>query len=70
MGNKSNADIQLLKKFKDKYELTWSEVAEALGRKLGAIEAWYSRGKLPSPYKTLIQIYIDLPQVFNKYKGN
>lgn len=60
-------DLRILKEFKDKYELTWPEVAEALGRSLSAVENWYTNKKIPLLYKKLLQIFIKYPNVYNEF---
>lgn len=65
---KSESDIKILKKFKEKYQLTWPEVSKVLGRSLSAIEHWSADKKMPLAYKRLVEIYTDYPQIFAKYK--
>ncbi|MGR3220939.1 MAG: winged helix-turn-helix domain-containing protein [Candidatus Anammoxibacter sp.] len=66
-GNKN--DMKVLKEFKEKYELTWPEVAEALGMSLPGVEHWHTNKRVPKPYKILIKIYVDNPQMFTRYRG-
>jgi len=63
-----NKDMKLLTTFKEKYDLTWPELANVFGRSLSAVENWHKRKMLPLPYKTLMQIYIDQPQMLKKYR--
>lgn len=58
-----------LRQLKEKYELTWPEVAKVFERSLSAIEDWYQGKKnIPKPYQLLMQTYIDNPQLFKKQK--
>ncbi|MGR3218218.1 MAG: hypothetical protein ACUZ8H_00180 [Candidatus Anammoxibacter sp.] len=70
MTTKGNTnDMKVLKEFKEKYELTWPEVAEALGRKLRGVEEWNTNRKVSMPCKILLQVFLDHPDIYRKYKG-
>lgn len=66
MKDKENeAARRKLRELKEKYELTWPEVAKIFGRGLGAIKTWYQgQRNIPEPYRLLIQTYIENPQLF------
>ena len=68
--DKENEDARRkLRELKEKYELTWPEVAKIFGRGLGAIKSWYQgQNDIPKPYQMLIKTYLDNPQVFKKQK--
>lgn len=62
-------EIKLLKRYKEKYSLTWKQVAESLELKESTVGNWYSeKRKIPKPYPTLIRIFLEYPQVFKKYR--
>lgn len=60
---------QLLRRFKEKYNLTWANVANIFGRSMSSVMQWLSgRRKIPSSTRRLLRIFIDHPQVFNSYR--
>lgn len=70
MKDKENEDARKkLRELKERYELTWPEVAKIFGRGLGAVKTWYmGLNDIPKPYQLLINTYLDNPQVFKKHK--
>lgn len=63
--DKENEDARRkLRELKEKYELTWPEVAKLFGRSLRAVENWASgQAKIPAPCKILILTYLNNPQI-------
>lgn len=64
-------DIKLLRDYKDKYSLTWKQVAESLGLSEATVGNWYAgenKRKIPQPYTTLIRIFLEHPQVYKKHR--
>lgn len=60
---------KLLRKFKEKYNLTWANVASIFGRSMSSVMQWLSgRRKIPSSTRRLLRIFIDHPQVFDSYR--
>ncbi|WKZ15420.1 MAG: hypothetical protein QY317_16110 [Candidatus Jettenia caeni] len=70
MATKKDIDgVTLLRQFKDRYGLTWKQVADSLGISESWIGNWYtSKKQIPRQYFKLIQIFLDNPIVFEKYK--
>ncbi len=67
--NNGNAII-LLRQFKENFNLTWIEVAQVFGRKLGNIKNWYlNKFNIPLAYKVLLKIYLENPNLFDKYRN-
>ncbi len=65
-----NENTIMLKQFKEKYNLSWKEVSQVLGQKLGNIDNWYQhKFNFPIYYKVLLDIYLENPKLFNKYKN-
>ncbi len=61
--------IILLRQFKEKYNLSWIQVTKVIRRKLPNIENWYqNKFAIPQSYRVLIRIYIEHPNIFEKYR--
>ena len=68
--NKENEDARRkLRELKEKYELTWPEVAKLFEKALSSIEAWYQgKRSIPKTTRKLINIYHTNPSLFIKQK--
>lgn len=70
MKDKENEDARRkLRELKEKYEITWPEVARVFGRTPRTIEDWAGgQRNIPIPCRILIDTFLDNPQVFKKHK--
>lgn len=60
---------RLLRAFKEKYNLTWFNVADVFGRSMSSVMQWLSgRRKIPRNTLRLLRILLENPQLFKKYR--
>lgn len=67
---KQQSGVKLLKDFKEKYNLTWKEVADTLGISQSRIGDLYTkRRKVPHYYTLILTIFINHPEIYEQHKN-
>lgn len=67
---KKTPGTKLLRRFKEKYGLTWPEVAKSLGVSISRVQDMYSGNyKVPHYYVFMLSIFLKSDEMYDSYKN-